>query len=252
VNKWGILVISHGSRNEQWVQLVDDAVAELSLPSEMPITSAYLEIVEGRLIQDGIDLLEGQGVTDMVVVPLFISSGSTHIDEITYALGIKLKPLLETDLTPFRIQARVHLCDPIDDDPEIAHILYEKLQELSTEPEREIVLLVGHGSKEQGFHEQWRAGLESLAEQLKTLGGFAETDIAMLLPNQVDDRMTWWQEHKPDCTVIVAPLFLSEGYFTRNVIPDRFAAYPVRYNGLTLLPHPWIGRWMERQVRKYI
>ncbi|MBD0383311.1 sirohydrochlorin chelatase [Paenibacillus sedimenti] len=252
MNKYGVLVISHGSRDEGWVKLVDDAVSAVRMPAETPIYASYLELVEGRLIQDGIYSLEAQGVTDIVVVPLFVSSGSTHIDEISYALGVIPEPTLETDLERFDIRARIHFTSPIDDDPVIAEIIYEKIKELSDNPSREIVLLIGHGSVEEGFHLKWRQGLEQLAERLKALGGYNEADVAMLLPDQVKRKMTWWAEHKPEHTVVVAPLFLSEGYFTSIVIPSRMEGFEYRYNGRALLPSPQISLWIEKQIASRI
>jgi sirohydrochlorin ferrochelatase len=250
--KYGVLVISHGSRNAEWVYLVDQAVAAVEMDSDIPIYSSFLELIEGRLIQDGIYSLERQGVTDILVVPLFVSSGSTHIDEISYALGVIPEPNLETDIEPLDIQARIHFGSPIDDDEEIVQILYGKIQPLSQQPDREIVLLVGHGSVEKGFHLRWRKGLELLAARLKILGGFDEVDVAMLLPDQVKRKMKTWMKKKPEHTVIVAPLFLSEGYFTNQVIPLRMQGFSYKYNGKAILPHPLISRWMEKQIRQMI
>ncbi|WP_307720133.1 sirohydrochlorin chelatase [Paenibacillus alginolyticus] len=249
---YGVLVISHGSRDEGWVQLVDDAVSAVRMPMNVPIYASYLELVEGRLIQDGIYSLEAQGVTDIIVIPLFVSSGSTHIDEISYALGVIEQPLLETDMEPFDIKARIHFTSPIDDDPVIAEIIYAKIKELSESPSQEIVLLIGHGSKEKGFHLKWRKGLELLAERLKALGGYDEADVAMLLPDQVKRKMTWWAQKKPDHAVVVAPLFLSEGYFTTQVIPSRMEGFEYRYNGRALLPSPLISKWIEKQIASEI
>ncbi|MBP1153922.1 MULTISPECIES: CbiX/SirB N-terminal domain-containing protein [unclassified Paenibacillus] len=250
--KYGILVISHGSRSGDWVRLVDEAVEAVRVPEGVPVYSSFLEIVEGRLIQDGITHLESLGVTDIIVVPLFVSSGSTHIDEISYALGVKDKPLLPTDLEPFAIRARIHFTSPIDDDPIIADIIYAKIKALSRDPQKEILLLVGHGSIEKGFHLLWRRGMEKLAMRLQALGGFDEAEVAMLLPDQISRKMKWWLDRKPEHTVIVAPLFLSAGYFTGEVIPERLSGYEYRYNGEALLPHPGISRWIERQVEPYI
>ncbi|MCD1261326.1 cobalamin biosynthesis protein CbiX [Paenibacillus athensensis] len=250
MRKFGVLVIGHGSRDADWVRLVDEAVAGVKLPPDMPIVASYLELVEGRLIQDGIWNLEAQGVTDIIAVPLFVSSGSTHIDEISYALGVKEQPLLETDLQPFARRANLLFASPIDDDPVIAEIVYDKLKDESRRPEREIVLLIGHGSVEKGFHLTWRRGLEQLAARLKARGGFAEADVAMLLPDQVRRKMTWWQTRRPDCDVLIAPLFLSEGYFTRKVIPSRLEGFTYRYNGRALLPSPGISTWIETQIER--
>ncbi|NEW09404.1 cobalamin biosynthesis protein CbiX [Paenibacillus sp. SYP-B3998] len=252
MNTYGVLVISHGSRDEDWVKLVDEAVSAVVMPAEIPIFSSYLELVEGRLIQDGIYSLEAQGVTNIIVVPLFVSSGSTHIDEISYALGVIPEPTLETDLEQFDIKANIYFTTPIDDDPVIAEIIYKKIEELSDSPKQEILLLVGHGSVEKGFHLKWRKGLEQLAGRLKALGGYGEADVAMLLPDQVHRKMNWWAKHKPAYKVVVAPLFLSEGYFTTKVIPSRMEGFEYRYNGRALLPSPLISKWIEKQIASQI
>lgn len=248
MRKFGVLVISHGSRSEEWVRLVDEAVAGVRLPVALPVVSSFLEIVEGRLIQDGIRVLEADGVTDIIAVPLFVSSGSTHIDEISYALGVIPEPNLPTDMEPFELKAAVHFTSPIDDEPEIARIVYEKIRELSVDPSGEIVLLIGHGSIEKGFHTRWKQGLERLSERIRELGGFDGADVAMLLPNQIPWKMKLLRKRKPGHRVIVAPLFLSEGYFTKQVIPSRMEGYEYLYNGQAMLPDPLIARWMEQRI----
>ncbi|MBW7459714.1 CbiX/SirB N-terminal domain-containing protein, partial [Paenibacillus sepulcri] len=141
--KPGVLVISHGSREADWVRLVDDAVesaaslvkqplasgqtqagispivqgssslstaagkrlemAAASGGQTVPVVSSFLEIVEGRLIQDGIDKLEAEGVTDIYVLPLFVSSGSTHVDDIAQAFGqAPVSPARTGELERFR------------------------------------------------------------------------------------------------------------------------------------------------------
>jgi sirohydrochlorin cobaltochelatase len=251
--KPGILVISHGSRETAWVQLVDHAIAAAALSprlSNVPIMSSFLEIVEGRLIQDGIDALEEQGVTDMFVVPLFLSSGSTHVDEIGQAFGFPWVSDLEGDLGTFRVAANVHYGEPVDDDPEIAELLAMNIAELSSEPEKEAILLIGHGSKDKVFHERWQEGLTKLGERLRVLGGFQRAEYAMLLPDQAAAKLAAMQAANPEEAVIVVPLFLSQGYFTNHVIPTRLAGFAYRYNGRAMLPHAAIERWLERQMYK--
>ncbi|WP_110945381.1 sirohydrochlorin chelatase [Paenibacillus phocaensis] len=246
----GVLVISHGSPDEHWVALVEAAVAEAAgdLPAGLPLACAFLETVEGRLIQDGIDRLESQGVTDMIVIPLFVSSGSTHIDEIAYALGVKEAPEKETDLERFRVSARVFFGDPIDDGPLVAEMVWEKVKGLSVRPEREVLLLVGHGSRHPGFLQRWERGISSLAAQCGELAGLAGgADYALLNPDSVRSKVQYWTEGR-GMDVIVAPLFLSAGYFTKVTIPSRLEGLPHRYSGEALLPHPLASRWMSRQI----
>ncbi len=84
--KIGVLVIAHGSRSKQWVRLVDDAAKQVK--TDHPLTVGFLELVKGRKIQDGIDALEAQGVNRIFAIPLFASSGSKHIEEIRFMLGL--------------------------------------------------------------------------------------------------------------------------------------------------------------------
>lgn len=249
--KKGVLVISHGSRERDWVRLVDEAVREAaSAPalSGVPVVSAFLEIVEGRLIQDGIDELERQGVTDIYVLPLFVSSGSTHVDEIGQAFGLPKTFELEGDLDAIRVKARIRYGQPIGDDPEIAELLLGNIRELSDAPEREALLLVGHGSKEPGFRERWQRGMSGLGERLRRMGGFVRAESAMLLPDQAAARLKAMQAERPEEAVIVVPLFLSRGYFTNQVIPSRLEGLSYRYNGKAMLPHPAIARWILRKA----
>lgn len=248
MKKPGVLIISHGSQEQTWVESVDDAVSRLNLPDDLPVEASFLELVEGRLIQDGINRLEAQAVTDILVVPLFVSSGSTHVDEIEYAIGAKEAPERETDLEPFQVTARVHFGYPVDNDPDIAVMVWDKVKSLSREPKQETILLVGHGSIHDGFRQRWETGISSLAQRVQDVSGVAHTDYALLNPESVYDKAKYWSQEQ-GTRVIVAPLFLSAGYFTMNVIPGRLKELDYAYSGETLLPHPLLGNWLERQIQ---
>lgn len=247
-DKTGVLVISHGSRDHKWVKDVEDAVDGLRQVSGLPVACAYLELVSGRLIQDGIDQLEADGVEDIIVIPLFISSGSTHIDEIRYALGLQLKSRIPTSLQPFRHSARMHWRSPLDDSPEVAEMVLASLGPLVEHAERKLLLVVGHGSKVAGFHQAWLDSLRGVTRRAKLLGGFAAADTAMLSPDQVACKLRSWRRRRPDLMPVVAPLFLSEGYFTKQVIPRRIEGLDCEYGGKALLPSPQLQRWLLRQV----
>lgn len=251
MRKPGVLVISHGSRESSWVQLVDDAVGQLPLRGELPVAASFLEIVEGRLIQDGIDHLERQGATDILVIPLFVSSGSTHVNEIAYALGVIDAPAIDTDLEPFRIRANILYGEPIDNDPDVARMVWDKVKTESKNPDEEVLILVGHGSSHDGFRERWEEGLSHLAESARAIGGLAAADYALLRPDSVRAKVEYWQKER-GMQVIAAPLFLSDGYFTRTVIPQRLDGLNYRYSGKALLPHPLLTHWMERQIRSWL
>lgn len=123
----GVLVIAHGSRNLAWVHLVERVVLEAKLP--YPVEIGFLELVDGKSIPEAIRHLESKGVIRAFVVPLFVSSGSTHIDEIQYVLGLKPVPVVKTELQRIPTSLHFHWCPPFDDHPLVADILVERIEE---------------------------------------------------------------------------------------------------------------------------
>ncbi|MBG9734962.1 sirohydrochlorin chelatase [Paenibacillus alvei] len=343
--KPGLLIISHGSRDESWVTLVEEAIAQAQWPQGVAVASSYLECVPGRDIQYGIDTLEAQGVNHIGVIPLFVSAGSTHADEIAYALGVKPAPLCETDLEPFQVQACVFYGRPLDGGDVVplaeasidrinsgvacvdcaepsreatASSTYRKMNEeqwsddsglfvrsegqeellldmiearlrgLGVLPHADAVLLVAHGSRYEPFTSRWHSSLRRLARRLVQRGACAGASHALLCCEDIADavqrlshvltssqnEMGWGgraeqlavpldsvggmdtlrigadalEERIMERRVAVVPVFLSRGYFTSHVIPERFKDVPVLYDGEALLPHPALSKWLQQEA----
>ncbi len=245
MKKTGVLVIGHGSSSASWVTLVDQAMSRLDVP--VPVVTCFLELVEGRLIEDGVRALEAQGVERILAVPLFVASGSTHIDEIGYMLGVYDAIELDEELERIDTTAEIVYCPAMDDHPLIADILLERARELSIDPSEEVIMLVGHGADEGKYHRVWEEVLQRLAVTIRRNGGFKAATYGTMHPDNVRQRaLAVTRKNR----TIVIPLFLSEGYFTKQVIPSRLEGLTYRYNGKTYLPHPNVTRWVEDVIRR--
>ncbi|WP_169713710.1 sirohydrochlorin chelatase [Paludifilum halophilum] len=242
----GVLVIAHGSRSGRWVREVEEAVAQAGI--HLPVVVGYLEMVEGRSIADGVRKLERWGVRRILAVPLFVSSGSTHLEEIRYALGINRGPCVPTDLQPIHPRAEVFWCPAMDTHSCMVDILTERVRSLSRCPERESLLLVAHGSDKPGFRQKWEKGLQRLSEILKNRFAFPAVDFAMLQVGDVRQKAERLKDFDP---VLALPIFLSPGYFTEEVVPKALEDIPCSYLGETYLPHPAVSRWIEETVDRY-
>ncbi|MBD8500416.1 CbiX/SirB N-terminal domain-containing protein [Paenibacillus arenosi] len=270
----GLLIVSHGSKDSSWVTLVDEAIAGARWPEGLPVASSFLEGVPDRSIQDGIDQLEALGVDHIGVVPLFVSSGSTHVDEIAYALGAKSEPLCETDLEPFHTKAHIIYGQPIDDDDTMIAMVSDRLQSLGVVAQRDAVLLVAHGSPHMPFQTWWREGLNRIAARLVEDEKCISAAHALLccdsLPDAVQQALNSLDSAKLDkqgeqldthdegleradsAVVAVVPIFLSKGYFTTKAIPERLQLQPHSFrvgasvdNG-TIMPHSLVTAWEGR------
>lgn len=245
MKKSGVLIIGHGSSNASWVALVDEAVSKLDV--SVPVVACFLEMVQGRLIEDGIRSLEQQDVTHIVAVPLFVASGSTHIDEIGYMLGVHQSTQLAEEIGRIETSAEIVYCSPMDDHPLIVEILLERVRELSVNPSSEVLLLVGHGADDGEYHRKWEEVLQRIALTIRQRLGFKGASYGTLHPDNIAKRARAVSRKN---RMIVLPLFLSEGYFTKRVIPSRLDGSSYVYNGKTYLPHPAVTQWMQDVIEK--
>ena len=82
----GVLLLAHGGSAQEWneeVRHVADQV-DLTVPTEVAFGMATKSTM-----QVGINRLVARGVTEIVVVPLFVSSHSSVIDSTAYLLGLR-------------------------------------------------------------------------------------------------------------------------------------------------------------------
>jgi len=85
--KIGVLVVAHGSPSESWCSPVRNATDEVDLP--YPVELGFLEFVPNETINLAVGRLDDAGVTEIIAIPLFVSSHSSHIQEIEYVLGLR-------------------------------------------------------------------------------------------------------------------------------------------------------------------
>lgn len=242
MKKTGVLIIGHGSSSASWVEMVDEAVSRIN--TNVPITVCFLEMVKGRLIEDGVRELERKGVERIIAIPLFVASGSTHIDEIGCLLGVIKadQVMFGEEISPILTEAEIIYCPPMDDHPLIVDIVEQRIRELSVNPDEEVLLLVGHGADEGVYHAKWEAVLKRLAVTLRGRLKLKGASYGTLHPDNLHKRA---QAVTRKNRTIVIPLFLSEGYFTKRVIPSRLEGLSYVYNGKSYLPHPNVTRWLQ-------
>lgn len=262
----GVLIIAHGSRNLAWVRMVESVVQKAQLP--YPVEMGFLELVVGKSIPEAIRRLEDKGVKQAFVVPLFVSSGSTHIDEIQYALGIRPVPTLKTELERIPTSLHFHWCPPFDDHPLVADILVDRIEEgfrrseIKGVQKREMewnrvyfpplpveqtaVILVGHGAEYDGFLELWEKMMESLTITVKNRLGVSYVSYGFLRPATLRTAVEIASNKAK--YVFVQPIFLSKGYFTEVVIPQKLEGLTYHYYGCTYLPHPNISIWLRNSI----
>lgn len=244
---YGVLVIAHGTKNKHAKTLIENTVQDVQTP--FPKTIAYLEFDEELTISSGISLLENIGVNKIIIIPLFVSSGSTHLDEIKYMLGLDYSTN-HPDIQQISKNTPILWCSPMDDDPILYELIFEQLSSLSSNSSEENLLLIAHGSEKAHNNLIWKQLLEKIKQKIEHHYSFAAISYATLHP----DNVTFVAESllQNGKKLIVIPLVMSQGYLTEKKIPSKLEGLNVIWNGQTLIPHPLMTSWLEAKISEKI
>jgi sirohydrochlorin cobaltochelatase len=291
--KVGVLVLAHGG-STAWNELVQDAVKPLQ--KKYPVEIAF-GMALPRTIQEGIDKLESQGVNKIVVVPLFVSSHSFIIRQTEFLLGkrdvLADPPMVmdhsgdhhasasttqhhstnhdmhsqhsshgsEKGLERLTFKSEIILTKALDDHPIVADIIHSRVQELSTNPAKETVIIVGHGPNPEEDNKNWVIAMESLADQVRAKQKSSARNIFSVTVRDDADKEIYEQarEHlrglvrqaSKQGDVIVVPLLLSKGGVEKGIV-KRLEGLNYKWTGKTLLPDPKITQFIEVSVNEAI
>lgn len=192
----GVLLLAHGGSPE-WNQRVVDVARAVndSRPTEVAFGMATR-----ATIQSAIDKLSARGVTDIVAVPLFVSSYSSVITSTEFLLG--LRPDAPKDLalfakmdhsmpgaegshdhaamadptSPVKTTARIRMTPALNRHEIIGTIVADRARSISTNPAGEAVILVAHGPVPDDDNQKWLADMAVLAEQTRRSAPYASVD----------------------------------------------------------------------------
>ncbi len=196
----GVLLLAHGGSAQEWneeVRHVADRV-DLVMPAEVAFGMATK-----ATMQAAINKLAARGVTEIVAVPLFVSSHSSVIDSTAYLLGLRTQE--PEDLKIFAtmdhggsmsqmgqmdhsamshdpthgaataLEARKPIVSPVpirmasalDHHRIVAEILADRAASISKDPSREVVILVAHGPVPDDENKLWLNDMGVLADEMR-------------------------------------------------------------------------------------
>lgn len=239
----GVLLLAHGGSVQTWdedVRHVADQV-DLTMPTEVAFGMATRSSM-----QAAVNRLVARKVTEIVAVPLFISSHSSLIDSISYLLGLRsqqpedLKMFAAMDngsggmamdhgsmshdsseaMKPVSSPVPIRMASALDHHRIVADILRDRAASISHDPAHEVVLLVAHGPVPEDENKLWLVDMDILANEMKQQSQYADIESLTLRDDadkpvrdaatqQLRERVE--QISKAGHTVLIVPLLLSYG-----------------------------------------
>lgn len=274
----GVLLLAHGGSAE-WNARVTELAARVdkSKPTEVALGMATRATIQGA-----IDRLVARGVTEIVAVPLFVSSWSTVITSTEYLLGQRADapaalalfakmshgpsaaahgPATAQDAhaahasdgtTPVKSPVPIRMTAAFNDHPIVGEILASRARSISRNPRQEAVVLVAHGPNEEDDNRKWLADMKSLAAQVAKREPFVAVDYLTLrddAPKPVRDKATAdlralvTQHAASNTRTLIVPLLVSFGGIDRG-LRERLEGLAYTMPEAALVPDDRIVTWV--------
>jgi len=178
--KTALLLINHGSRSAAWKQQLLDLEHRIAPRAHAiagidTLMTAFMEHAEPS-IASTLKTLDSEKFTDIIVIPLFLSTGVHIFDDIPTIIGQKENPATIEEMRLEGIEryiptAQTHLAKPLDVSDLLAKNVIRRAETLSTDPSKEGLVLVGYGSEP--FNKLWEESFVKTGTQACAEGNFA-------------------------------------------------------------------------------
>ena len=274
VHAQGVLLLAHGGRDD-WNREVLELASQVD--SILPVEVAF-GMANKRAIQNAVDRLTERDVTDIVAVPLFISSHSSVMRATEYLLGSRgeAPPQLEAFArmgarraaggtggdpdfdwtTPLETTAPISVTTALDGHALVAEILISRALDVSRQPEEEVVVVVAHGPSSEEDNDRWLENMHSLVERMQLRTRFSRIEYLTVRDDASDPvreqatanlRAVVEGAVQEGDSVLIVPLLLSFGGIEVG-IRRRLEGLPYRMADQALLPDERLSEWVLIQA----
>ena len=272
----GILLLAHGGSAE-WNRLVTDLATKVNAtrPTEIAFGMAARSS-----IQSAADRLVTRGVTEIVAVPLFVSSWSSVITSTEYLLGLRAQAPAALAIyakmnhapaaaagaaaghgdhaadadgtTPIKVSVPVRMTPALNDHPMVSDILSSRAREISRDAVKEALIVVAHGPSEEEDNRRWLADMAALTARIQQATAFAAFDYLTLrddAPKPIRDAATAQlrgivqRELAAGRRVLIVPLLIAFGGIERG-LRERLDGLPYTMATKALVPDDRLAAWV--------
>lgn len=263
-----VVLVNHGSRSSTWRAALSNLEAGvrdsvLLIPGVQAIKTAFMEYTEPSLATQ-LKACDSLGVSDVIIVPVFLTVSTHSFDDIPTIIGQKEDPQSMENLKLEKIQrytprAHTHITPLLDFSGIMKQNIARRSEALSKHPEQEGLVLIGYGDAT--YNKEWSALFEDIAGYVKRQNG-------------IDTYSYGWCGHlvhyNPDSTAaaidrvlktkdkaIVVPVLLAhDEMFQVKIIGDGIHKVKghekrVAYQPDAILPDPAVETWIKTICREF-
>ena len=264
--KVGTIVIAHGG-DSIWNAHVREVAQQVKTGGPVEVSFLMGAGAKTARFQDAVARLDRQGVSQIVVVPMLVSSHSGHYEQVRWLGGedVQLSETMHHHLHMAGIdrastKTPIRVTKAMDASGEVAQVLADRALALTKTPKEQALLIVGHGPNSAEDYAGWMENLRPVADSVKRITGFRDVRVDLVrddapAPVRAEAvrrvrELIELQHMATGKEVIVVPVLVSKGSVSRSKVPNDIKGTPSVYIGEPLLPHPAMARWIELRVRE--
>ena len=265
--KLGVVIVAHGASPAWNSQVEEPAKVFDDKHQEIVVEPAFLTVRgEAPTPQIACDRLVSRGATRIVVLPLFISSHSSHYDEILYIFGkinnLKYPEGMEDHERPKRVKSSIPVLDvltAVDDSEFAAMQLVKALHKSGADKEKINLVLVAHGPNSDEHARIWLKNMEGLMKHVvgkldvgthKCL--LVRDDADKAVRNQaVADIRESVKKISATGKTYVMPLLIANGHLSRE-IPKMFEGASSTYIEFNLAGSESVEEYFYQRIKSFL
>jgi sirohydrochlorin ferrochelatase len=279
----GVLLLAHGGKPE-WNERVLEVARRVddSRPTEVAFGMATR-----ANIQAAIDKLTARGVTEIIAVPLFVSSHSSVITSTEYLLGLRKDAPKDLAIfakmnhashgapaaadhsahaghapapdpaSPVTTTLPIRMTAALNRHPLIGAIVADRAKSISQAPQKEAVIVVAHGPVPDEDNRRWLEDMGVLAQQTKDSAPYASVDYMTVRDDAgpaMRDAATKELRDKVQAQlaqgrrVLIVPHLMSFGGIEQGV-RKRLEGLDYTMTTQALMPDGRIAQWVLASIR---
>ena len=253
----GVLILLHGfrDRGDKVFKEQIDPYAQI-----FPTSLAFgMSMMMSQHIQLGVDDIVAAGAKNIVVVPIVATEHNTMIRQWQYIFGLVDEATYAT-VPQIKTDANIIFIEPPGDDPFVAEILLDYANQISTDPSKEVVIIVAHGPSETKDNQEQLALMDNLAKIVKEDGGYSEVLSATLqddAPLVVRDANVaklrgMVETAQADGKEAILVTNLIGAYTIQSKLRKDLKGLDYKFNAKGLVQHETFVEWIGESVRTEI
>ncbi|MCX7728529.1 MAG: CbiX/SirB N-terminal domain-containing protein [Bacteroidia bacterium] len=267
--KIGILLVNHGSRSETWrnalldlEKRVKDSLLRYTNVSD--VKTAFMEYTEPS-IATRLKQMDSLGVSDIIIVPVFLTVSPHTFEDIPTIVGMKENPesmeLLKMEkIERYTPKAKVHITPLLDFTDILKKNVLSRARVLSTNPDKESIVLIGYGDER--YLKEWENLFAEVGKYVNDQLGIKHYEygwcghLVKYNPEETTKAVNKALEQS-HVAIVIPVLVAHDEMFQIKIIGggiEKVKEYTtrVKYKPDAILPDAHVENWIKQITKEFV